>query len=391
MKRVGDESDSDSDDSLCSMELSSSSEEEPEEEPQLIAKDTILSLQSRLDAIYATFTPIDSNATPSALLLEFVKNVCFFYFFVESDLVLQEPLATDSNHVLRLKAYKMHYQQTGHLFERKIDELNAILLARVLELIKKRDPNHPLLQVVTQICENSEMHAIRCKNDPMYQRSDDPNVKLITNVPKLNIITDEQWSKDVKEHTHWRKLFFVMDSTAEEAEYDNLDGCKHYGQTLPEDTARIYQNLEYAIATNLNKKTEDSDFGYLFTEEYSEKMRFLHTMIHFPIYVNNYVINMIKSKSKIKVSETTTKEQMLEQIRSKADENAKIGESTTWEQVWEQLMSPQYANAPISVYAKEQKKDLKKRGLSICNAIVHLWNTLLTAEKLCNAAKLATQ
>lgn len=369
MKRVGDESDSDSDDSLCSMELSSSSEEE---EPQLIAKDTILSLQSRLDAIYATFTPIDPNATPSALLLECVKNVCFFYFFVESDLVLQEPLATDSDHVLRLKAYKMHYQQTGHLFERKIDELNAILLARVLELIKKRDPNHPLLQVVTQICENSEMHAIRCKNDPMYQRSDDPNIKLITNVPKLNIITDEQWSKDNKEHTHWRKLFFVMDSTAEEAEYDNLERCKHYGQTLPEDTARVHQNLEYSIAINLNKKTEDPDFGYLFTEEYSEKMRFLHTMVHFPIYVNNYVINMIKSKSK-------------------AAENIKIGESTTWEQVWEQLMSPQYANAPISVYAKEQKKDLKKRGLSICNAIVHLWNTLLTAEKLCNAAKLATQ
>lgn len=366
MKRVEDESDTD--DPLCSsMELSSEEDEEEEEVEPLIAKDAILSLQSRLDAIYATFPPFDEAAPPSAMLLECVKKVCFFYFFVETDLDLQEPLATDSDHILRLKAYKIHYQKIGYVFDHKIETINTIVLKRVVELITQRNPKHPLLQVITQICENSEMHAIRCKNDPMYQRSDDPNAKVITNVPKLNIITDEQWSKDNKEHTHWRKLFFVLDSTAEEAEYDNLEHCERLGESFAPDTAKIRQNITYSIATKTYTE-EDADFGYIFTEEYSQKMRLLHVMVHFPTYVNNAVINMIKKKS--------------------SEKKIEVG---TWEQVWEQLMSPQYANAPISAYAKEQKKDLSRRGLSICNAIVQLWYSLLTIEKICNDAKRATQ
>jgi hypothetical protein len=183
--------------------------------------------------------------------------------------------------------------------------------------------------------------------------------------PRFNAITNEQWSKDVPEHAHWRKIFFVQESTAKWAEYDNLSDLRRI-EDLAEDTNQFFHELADNVAYD---ETNAKDFGYILTDNYAKKIQFIHTLIHFGEYVNNYVLQVIAPKEGEKP----------------------ISVDDSWESAWEQLMTPTYANVSIESYSKIQKKVLDSQDASLCKVIVHLWETLLLAEKLCSDAKLAMQ
>ena len=278
--------------------------------------DDISDIQSTLEAIYNEFPPEPLIQEEKMLYyLFYAAQYSIFYFLKDGK--LSPPQATDSISVLREKAIGIHLYSIWNKFVDQIDLYGDQLIVKITEGIKKRQPKHPLLYFIDELCQHKELHSRRIKGNPALQRTRQ-EIQRVSNpaTPAKNLITDELYDAKNPRHDQWKWL--IINPLPSDYDENVLD---------PEEG-----NLNHMISELNGHSKLKNPYCVIVTNEFDKLLRLLHTMLHFESYLNNYMIGSISS------AQLSTIESM-----------------NSWDDIWHNLLGDDYHDKPIEKMSREKK------------------------------------
>lgn len=254
------------------------------------------------------------------------KVLYYFYYTVQFILLYtklngEKPvpdIINDTDEIIREKAYFIHLDHCYKQFNEMLQKMTTTIFNLIHEKISnhlEHDKNHLMFKILKDIVVYKEMHSRRIKSDPSASRTKTTHVNRT-----YNLITDEEYDPENKDHKTWRMLIFnPLPSDFDYNAIDPNEGGREYALTIEVE--------------KLNKTYSVPDpFYIVVTTEWDKIFRSLHTLLHFDEYMHTYLIGCLTNED-FEIIENLSK----------------------WKNVWEFAMK-EHSDVPIKYLSREKKK-----------------------------------
>jgi hypothetical protein len=273
------------------------------------------------DAVFQEL-PICPDDRLDKLLYYFYYSVQFVLLYTKLDGKKPVPdIFKDSNDTIREKAYFIHLDHCYKKFNELIKEITNNVYNDIFERVSAHthnDKKHRIMEIFKYIVVYKEMHTRRIKSDPTATRT-----KTTETTKTRNIITDEYYDPENKDHKTWRVIILnPLPSDFDPNAKDPNEG---------DDGARNAIMINHL--KNQGKDTVPDPFCFVVTTEFDKLLRLLHVLLHFDDYMCMYIVGCLTN-----------------------EEFEHIDQLEKWKDIWNYVMSPEHAEVPIQNLSREKKK-----------------------------------
>lgn len=274
------------------------------------------------DELFSTL-PAVPDVYIDKLLYYFFYSVQFVLMYTKFNGVKPVPdIYKDSDDKIREKAYFIHLDFCYRKFNEMIKIITSNVYNNIHEKLSKHlefEKDHVIFEVMKYLVIYKEMHTRRIKSDPTATRT-----KTTETLKTRNIITDDFYDPENKDHKTWRVIIFnPLPSDFDHNAIDPNEGI--------EEGKRTAIMIDYLKIQG--KKTIPDPFCFVVTSEFDKLLRLLHVLLHFDEYMHTYIVGSL-SKEDFEV----------------------IDELNKWKDVWSYVMTEDHVNVPIQKLSREKKK-----------------------------------